>query len=154
MKLVLKIVAGLGIIIILVTVSMVVSNNRTPKNLGVHDGKLAEVPTSPNGISTQTSIVDKKIEPLLYKGTLEESKKNIENIIEGFEGAKIITNEKNYIHVVFSTKLMKYKDDAEFYFNKNKKIIEFRSASRIGKSDLGMNRKRYEEIKGLYQKIK
>lgn len=153
MKLVLKILTGLGILIIFGIVSMIVNNNIKPKNLGVQEGKLAEMPNSPNAVSSQTREVDKRVEPLLFKGTLEESKKNIENIIKEFEGAKIITNEKNYIHVVFSTKIMKYKDDVEFFFDESSKIIEFRSASRIGKSDLGMNRKRYEAIKELYQQI-
>ena len=47
---------------------------------------------------------------------------------------------------------MRYVDDVEFYINEKNKIIHFRSASRIGYSDLGVNRKRMEEIVKMFKK--
>lgn len=150
MKIVYLLLAGFGILMVLVVLSMVVMNNRVPKNLGVENGKLAEMPSSPNAVSTQAIDEEKKVEPLPFKGDLIETKRIIEKIIEQYGSAKIVTNESHYIHAVFSTKTMKYKDDVEFYFDDSNKVIEFRSASRVGHSDMGLNRERYETIRELY----
>lgn len=142
-----------SIILILIISFMFIKNNITPKNLGVGDGKLAKMPNTPNAVSSQTDIEDKKVEPLKFNGNLEETKTKIVNIINNYEGTKIIKSEKNYIHVVFTTGGMKYKDDVEFYFDEKNKIIHFRSASRVGYSDMGLNKKRFDEIKNYYSQF-
>ncbi len=141
------------IMLILIIGFMFIKNNITPKNLGVRDGKLLKMPNSPNAVSSQTDIEDKKVEPLKFSGDLEETKAKIIDVINNYKGTKIIKNEKNYIHVVFTTGGMKFKDDVEFYFDENSKIINFRSASRVGYSDMGLNRKRFNEIKKYYDKL-
>ncbi|WFD10813.1 DUF1499 domain-containing protein [Tepidibacter hydrothermalis] len=140
-------------ILTLIIVLMVIKNNIIPKNLGVKDGKLAKMPSSPNAVSSQTDIEDKKVEPLKFNGDLEETKTKIINVINNYEGTKIIKNEKNYIYVVFTTGGMKFKDDVEFYFDENSKLIHFRSASRVGYSDMGLNKKRFNEIQKYYYEI-
>lgn len=65
----------------------------------------------------------------------------------------MIKDEKNYIHAVFKTGGMKFKDDAEFYFDERNKLIHFRSASRVGYSDIGLNRKRYNKINIMINKF-
>lgn len=142
------------IIVILLVVLMVGKNNIEPKDLGVKDGKLKNMPNSPNAVSSQTDIQEKKVEPLEFIGDVQDSKAKILGIINNYQGTKIIKNEKNYIHVIFITGGMKFKDDVEFYFDESNKIIHFRSASRVGYSDMGMNRKRYNEIKSEYKKAK
>ena len=137
-------------IIILLVAFMFVKNNITPKDLGVKDGKLAKMPNSPNAVSSQTDIEEKRVEPLIFSGDLENSKSKILNIIANYKTAEIVKNEKNYIHVIFKTSGMKYKDDVEFYFDESNKLIHFRSASRVGYSDMGLNKERYNEIKNKY----
>lgn len=137
-------------IIILLVAFMFIKNNITPKDLGVKDGKLAKMPNSPNAVSSQTDIEDKKVEPLVFSGGLEDSKNKILSIIDSYKGTEIIKNEKNYIHVIFKTSGMKFRDDVEFYFDERNKLIHFRSASRVGYSDMGLNKERYNEIKNEY----
>jgi uncharacterized protein (DUF1499 family) len=62
-------------------------------------------------------------------------------------GAEIVKREPGYLYVQFTTRLMKYVDDAEFWFDPDKQVIQVRSASRLGKSDLGVNRERIEFIR-------
>jgi len=61
------------------------------------------------------------------------------------------TNKENFLHVEFTSKIFRFVDDVEFYFNAPG-IIHFRSASRIGHSDMGVNRHRMEEIRHLFTK--
>jgi len=134
----------------LIACFMFIKNNMTPQNLGVNNGKLAEMPSSPNAVSSQAKTEEKKVSPLAYVENKSKSKLKIENIINEYKSAKIVTNDENYIHVVFTTSAMKFKDDVEFYFDEENEVIHYRSASRIGYSDMGMNRARYDELVAKY----
>lgn len=142
-----------SIIIVLLIVFMFILNNVWPKDLGVKNGKLSKMPNSPNAVSSQTSIESKKVEPLAFNGDLENSKRKILSIINNYKGTQIVKNEKNYIHVIFKTDVMRFKDDVEFYFDERNKLIHFRSASRVGYSDMGLNKERYNEIKNQYNSL-
>jgi uncharacterized protein (DUF1499 family) len=66
--------------------------------------------------------------------------------------AKIITEKDDYIHAEYTSALFRFVDDVELYFDKAKKIIHVRSASRVGYGDMGVNRKRVEELRALFSK--
>ncbi|PAB59682.1 DUF1499 domain-containing protein [Anaeromicrobium sediminis] len=138
---------GLGAI----TVYTYSKNNSIPNNLGVHEGRLAKLPYARKGVSTQTNNFEKQIEPMKFKGSLEKSKERIKKIINRYSNSKIIKEEKNYLHVVFESSKMKFKDDVEFYFNEEKKIIDCRSVARVGYYDFKVNRKRYAKIREEYR---
>jgi uncharacterized protein (DUF1499 family) len=142
------VIAAMGVIV----VYMVVKNNISPRNLGVNNGKLVKMPNKPNAVSSQTDEKDKKVEALEFKENLKTSKGKVISAIENYGDAKIIKNENNYIYAVFTTGKMKYHDDVEFYFDENEKRIHFRSASRIGYSDMGLNRDRYNKLRDVYYK--
>ncbi|MBZ9687198.1 DUF1499 domain-containing protein [Clostridium estertheticum] len=147
-----KILTGVIGVMGAIVIYMVVKNNLTPNNLGVTNGKLAQMPNKPNAVSSQTEEKDKKVEPLEFKGNLNDSKQQMIKVIENYGNAKIVKNDTNYIYVVFTTGIMKYHDDVEFYFDESKKLIQIRSASRIGYSDMGLNRERYNKLRELYYK--
>lgn len=123
-----------------------------PKGLGVStEGKLKEVPKSPNCISSQADVDDEKhYMPAWSFEDLESSKVKVLKSINDFGKTEIKTNSEDYIHAVFITGFWRYKDDVEFYFDRDKKLIHFRSASRIGHSDMGVNRERMEKLKLMY----
>ncbi|TDT72601.1 uncharacterized protein (DUF1499 family) [Hypnocyclicus thermotrophus] len=141
--------AVVAVFIILVG-GMTIKNNVEPKNIGVINGKFYELKKSPNNISSQTDIKEKYVEPLKFIENKEKSYVKILEVLNSYENAKIERKDKNYIHVVFKTSGLKFKDDVEFYFDENEKVIHFKSASRVGYSDMGKNRERYEEIKKRY----
>lgn len=123
-----------------------------PTNLGVKEGKLAPCPKSPNCVSSESPDTDKehKIEPLTYESSPEEAWAKLKGIIEGTDGAKIVRDDNNYLYAEFTTKLMGFVDDVEFYQEPNTGKIQVRSASRLGQSDLGVNRKRIETIRSKF----
>ena len=125
---------------------MVVKNMITPSNLGVNQGKLAEMPKSPNAVSSQSDDPEKKVAPIPFKGDLNDSKEWIKQALEAYGNIRIVREEGNYIHAVSTTSKMKYHDDLEFYFDEESTLIHYRSASRIGYSDMGLNRERYESL--------
>lgn len=131
-------------------VGIYIPNSRMPENIGVHNGQLAALKPTPNGVSTQTDDIDKKIEPLPMAGNLNQTAEQLLSAAETYGEFEVITKTENYLHLVFITPTMKYRDDVEFYLNTDKNQVEIRSQSRVGKSDLGLNRKRYNVIRDHY----
>jgi uncharacterized protein (DUF1499 family) len=126
---------------------------KRPTNLGVNSGKLAPCPSSPNCVSSQSEDVEHKIEPLTYKSSPQQAMANLKTAIENMERTKMIAENDNYLYAEFTSKLMGYVDDVEFYLDPTINIIHVRSASRLGKSDLGVNRKRVETIRAKLNEI-
>jgi uncharacterized protein (DUF1499 family) len=137
-------------VLMILPVPALVKNNRVPTNLGYEDGRLAELPASPNAVSSQTSDPERYVEPLPYLGNRKESRQRIISAARLYGNARIVREEDGYLHIVFSTAFMRFKDDAEFLFDDRDGIIHFRSESRLGYSDMGLNRERYEVLRGLY----
>ncbi|WP_313122980.1 DUF1499 domain-containing protein, partial [Exiguobacterium sp.] len=72
-------------------------------------------------------------------------------ILQILDRVKIVKEEGTYIHAIFTSKVFRFKDDVEFYFDEAAQVIHFRSASRVGYSDWGVNRKRMEDITRRYE---
>ncbi len=125
----------------------------TPTNIGIESGKLAPCPTSPNCVSSQSQDAEHKIEPLTYTSSLAEAMANLKTTIENMERTKIITQTDNYLYAEFTSKLMGFVDDVEFFLDESANVIEIRSASRLGESDLGVNRQRIETIRGKLKEL-
>lgn len=121
-----------------------------PEGLGLNDNKLTECPDSPNCVSTQSKKEEAKMEPIRYTINDETAYKLLLQVIEGNKLANVVTKTNNYIHAAYHTKSKIFIDDVEFYIDADANLIHFRSASRVGHSDLGANRKRMDIIKNEF----
>ena len=121
-----------------------------PANLGIKDGKLAPCPSSPNCVSSQGSDREHAVEPLSFLGTVSGAHAALRQIILSMKRSQIIIETDSYIHAEFTSAIFRFVDDVEFWFDENEKVIHVRSASRVGNSDLGVNRKRVEEIRARW----
>jgi uncharacterized protein (DUF1499 family) len=124
-------------------------NNQVPK-LGVENGALAPISKKPNNVSSQAKVDDKKVATLAFKETPEATMTAIKKAVETYGGATVKEESDSYLYVVFTTSLMKYNDDVEFWLDTENKQVHFRSSSRAGYSDMGLNRKRYDDLAELY----
>ena len=59
---------------------------------------------------------------------------------------KIVTRQLNYLHLIFRTPVFRFIDDVEFFADEEARLLHFRSASRVGYSDLGVNRRRMKKL--------
>lgn len=121
-----------------------------PDDLGVHDGRLAPPKHTPNNVNSQidkSADAEHYIEPLRYAGDARQAWAALRQVINGMQRVKVITSDSNYLYAEFSTKLMRYVDDTEFYLDEKAGVIHVRSASRLGRSDFGVNRERIESIR-------
>ncbi len=124
-----------------------------PSNLGVRDGRLAPCPGTPNCVSSQSTDQEHFVEPLAYTATVAEAMTELKKTILRMKRARIVGETDTYIHAEFTSAIWRFVDDVEFFFDDTKKIIHVRSASRLGKSDFGVNRKRVEEVRSAWNAL-
>ncbi len=122
-----------------------------PDNLGVENGRLAPCPDSPNCVSTQATDEGYGIAPITYNGETAVAQAAILAILQADPQFTIITDTPTYIHAEAQTAVWQFIDDVEFFFDEADSLIHFRSASRLGYGDGGINRRRMEEIRTEFQ---
>lgn len=127
---------------------------KAPGDLGVRNGKLKPPSDTENSVTSQAALYPDhpqrryaEIAPLALNGDGPAMLARIKAIVEGMDGAKIVKSEPGYLYAQFTTKLMRFVDDAEFWFDPAANVIQVRSASRVGRRDLGVNRKRIEAVR-------
>lgn len=124
--------------------------------LGIENGQLTPCPTTPNCVSSQATDDKHYIEPIVTSGTTSMVKNRLLGVLEQFPRSKVVMAEDHYIRSEFTSKIFRFVDDVEFYFpatQSSQMTVHVRSASRIGRSDLGVNRKRVEEIRSKFHAI-
>ena len=141
-------------VFVLASMVLLTSCSGTRPDLGLNNGKLTPCPESPNCVNSQAADEEHYIAPLQFSGTHTEAHERLVQIIESEKRTKILAAEENYIRVEFTSALFRFVDDVEFYVTKaqdGRIIIHVRSASRIGYSVQGVNRKRIERIRNMFQ---
>ena len=110
---------------------------------------LAPCPSSPNCVSTQAQDKDHSIAPFRYRKSRVEAKEALKEVVRSLPRTKLVEEDESYLHYEFTSLLMRFVDDVEFLFDDETKTLHFRSASRTGYGDLGVNRTRMEQVRAL-----
>ena len=120
-------------------------NWRRPTNLGVKDGRLAPCRRTPNCVSSQADPADQEhyIAPIVFRGPMA----SLRRAVESMERAIVIKAEPDYLYAEYRTKLLRYVDDVELYYDEKQGVVHVRSASRLGRRDFGVNRNRIEALR-------
>jgi uncharacterized protein (DUF1499 family) len=114
-----------------------------PANLGAQNNQLPACPDSPNCVCSFEQRDSHRIEPLRADMT------TVRSALAQMPRVQIVSDTGNYLHAEFTTRLMGYVDDVEFLEDTAAGVVHVRSASRLGYSDMGVNRSRVEEIRAL-----
>ena len=124
---------------------------KAPGQLGVRDGKLRPPSPTPNSVSSQAALYLEarqrtyaSVEPLALRGSGPQTIARLKAIVESMPGAEVVKSEPDYLYAQYTTRLMKYVDDVEFWFDPVKQVVQVRSASRLGSRDFGVNRARVD----------
>ncbi len=121
--------------------------------IGLDNGHLTACPSSPNCVVSQDGDEKHAVEPIAYQGDRTTAKETLLKVLSIVPRTKVIEDTDNYIHAESSSRIFKFVDDAEFYFPEGENVIQVRSASRVGESDLGVNRRRIEQIRLAMQDL-
>jgi uncharacterized protein (DUF1499 family) len=120
------------------------------QSLGKDIADLAPCPNSPNCISSLSTEPRHAMPPIPYLKSGQESMDRLVRIVQGMKRAKIVSATPNYLHVEFRSALFQFVDDVEFVLDESARVIHFRSASRTGWYDFGVNRRRMTLISDHY----
>ena len=134
---------GLAALVLLVSAC---TGNR-PETLGSINNRLSPCPPSPNCVSSFASDAEHKISPYPVTGPPEKFWTQLKHVLNGMERVHIVTDQEHYLHAEFTSRWFRFVDDVEFLLDAKTKTLHFRSASRTGYGDMGVNRERMEIIR-------
>ena len=112
---------------------------------------LGSCPSSPNCVSTQAQDEGHAITPFRYRKSRAEAKEALKDVLRSLPRMKHVEEDEIYLHYEATSLLLRFVDDVELLFDDETKTIHFRSASRTGYGDLGVNRKRMEQVRILVE---
>jgi uncharacterized protein (DUF1499 family) len=126
---------------------------RRPDYLGVTDGRLARPKRTPNCVSSQADPADTEhyIAPIAFRGTPAEAMAAAKRAVASMERVTIVREAPGYLYAEYKSRLLGYVDDVELYFDAQAGVFQVRSASRLGRRDFGVNRKRVEALRRLIE---
>ena len=116
-----------------------------PDTLGVSAGRLHPCPESPNCVSSQAQDPEHQVAPLKVAGA--HPIQQVQEVLNDIPRAQVVTLSEHYLHAEFTSRVFRFVDDVEFFWSASEQAVEVRSASRLGYSDLGVNRARVEELR-------
>jgi uncharacterized protein (DUF1499 family) len=94
------------------------------------------------------------MDPIPYTGALGQARAKLLEVLHRRPRTLIVREEADYLKAECRSAFFHFVDDVEFVFDDDAKRIHFRSASRLGRSDFGVNRKRMEEISAAFREAR
>ena len=144
------VVAAVAGLILLLALIIPAVKSRKRVQLGLVEGKLRPCLPSPNCVCSQCDSQDHIIEPLIWAGDATEGMRKLRRVLGQIGNARVVTESDNYLHAEFRSAIFGFVDDVEFLAAPEQAMIHVRSASRVGYSDLGANRKRVDVIRAMW----
>ena len=124
----------------------------TMKTDAKENGKMmTSCPSTPNCVSSIDRDQKHYIEPLRFAESSKDAQNSLLAVLSSLKRTRVVTFEENYIHAESISAIMRFVDDVEFFFDVRQKVIHVKSASRVGYSDLGVNRRRLEKIRTRFR---
>lgn len=111
---------------------------------------LGDCPDTPNCQSSEASRDNQKVGRFNMTRAASEAITTIDGLVSDLPGAAVVAKNKRYLHATFKSRIMGFTDDVEFLVSDDDSSVQIRSASRLGKSDLGANAKRVAMLRTLF----
>lgn len=113
--------------------------------------RLDECRKSPNCVSTTTRYPEKLMEPIPFECDIRKVRDVTKAVVGSKSGVTLVEDEEQYLRFEFKSRFFGFVDDVEFLIDPAQKEVHFRSASRKGHSDFGVNRRRMSKISKLIE---
>ena len=126
-------------------------SGKIPSGLGLSDNLLAPCPSSPNCVSSNATDDGHKVEAFVLSASPEVAWGVIREEAAALPRTTITEETPDYLHVQCASALFGFVDDFELHLRQSTGTVDIRSASRVGYSDLGVNRRRVERLRQALQ---
>ncbi len=134
-------------LLILLTLTVSLCNIADTWASSASNNRLASCPASQNCVVSLNADSKHAIEPIAYHVDRDKAREILLKVLTVVPRTEVVEQTDNYIHATSKSRIFKFIDDVEFYFPDNESVIHLRSAARVGDSDLGVNRRRLEQIR-------
>jgi len=131
---------------------LIASCTGKPPESQLVDGRLRPCPARPNCVSSEEEKTAAQIAPLAFQGSPDAAWQCLKETIRA-AGGEISQEQEQYLRATFTSRVFRFVDDVEFRMVVADNLIHVRSASRLGYSDLGVNRKRVEKLRAVFNEM-
>ena len=138
-------------ILLLGLAPFVACSGKQPTTLGVVDGSFHPCPASPNCVSSDAEDAEHRIEPFALAVPPDAAWSAIQAEVAKLPRTSIAESGPTYLHAKCTSALFRFVDDLELQLRSSQGLVAVRSASRVGRSDLGVNRRRVESLRETLQ---
>lgn len=146
--------AIVGVLAVVVIAGLVLARLRTPSAdellLGVADGRLQPCPESPNCVSSFAVPSDDAhhVPAIETEMSLSAALAAARHALEAMPRTVVVEDSERYLRAESRSRLFRFIDDVEVLVVQagDHSVVHFRSASRAGYGDMGVNRSRYQEF--------
>ncbi|MDG2048940.1 MAG: DUF1499 domain-containing protein [Myxococcota bacterium] len=128
-------------------VGLIGCSSHPPRGLGEMAGALRPCPPSPNCVCSESEDPLHAIAPIQTVGTPEVAFQKAEEVIRGWNRCTVIRFDPDFLHAECKSAIFRFVDDLELALRPDQREIAVRSASRVGHSDFGVNRRRVERLR-------
>ncbi len=109
--------------------------------------QLAPCPASPNCVSSLATDPKHRVEPFMLASTVDKSWPDLKAVVLDLPRSKLVAEQQGYLHVEVRSLILRFVDHLELGAEQGTNRVDVRSASSLGYSDLGVNRKRVETLR-------
>jgi uncharacterized protein (DUF1499 family) len=141
-----SLVTAFLLLLLLIPALLSVFSRFRPPDAGFREGRLQDCPLTSNCVSSEEKDRPSYAEPLRFQSSPESAWKKTRQAVLDM-GGRIAVEDAAYMHATFTSSFFRFVDDLQLRLDRKKREINFRAASRVGYSDLGVNRKRVEELR-------
>jgi len=152
MALIMKIIgiAVLAILIAGVVGLAYLSFTSTTPDVRLVNGRLRSCPPTPNCVSSESNAPHAHVEPLRFTKPPVAAWADLKTSIRVL-GGTIVEEQDGFLWATFTSRLFHFVDDMEFRLVAEEGVIQLRSGSRVGRSDLGINSERVKRLRVLFE---
>jgi uncharacterized protein (DUF1499 family) len=131
---------------------LLASSSRSPRNIVAQKEKLSPCPRRPACVSSQAQDPARRVEPIVAPGRVDVALDRAQRAIASMSGGRVVEVEGPYLRAEFTSRLFRFVDDLELLWDSSG-VFHVRSASRVGSSDLGANRRRVESLRRTFENL-
>lgn len=122
------------------------SSSAEPPAGAARRSRLAPCPDRPNCVSTEATDRRHRMRPIPFRGASELALERMATVIAAQPRATVRHRERGWLHAEFRSRWLGYVDDVDVEVDDASGVLRFRSASRLGHWDLGVNRRRMKRL--------
>jgi uncharacterized protein (DUF1499 family) len=130
----------------LAVVAVLAACHGRPGNLAVPGGPLPPCPATPNCVSTEATDDEHRMAAVPFSGDATTAQAAARAALLAEPRTKVVLEHPGYLRAESTSRLFRFVDDVEIVIDSTNRVYRFRSASRLGKGDMGVNRSRMTRI--------